>query len=269
LFYFCAIGIYQVRLVASPVSGRDEEIVPLSSLQAFISGHMDTNTKSTPLMRQAGTPVGTGDKTAGGARGDSSMNSAETRQVDGNVDSGNAESGWKSKFKMVERSGAAKDKKSRAKELNNCQKRIEMFLEDVVGVSTNSAKHMPVVASDLPFRCLRQLGTIMSDMVAPEGSKGVSMSAVDDLQVFLDSNNSHRRAIKALLTEINNMQSEDLSAGASTGLRHLYLYSTVDDRCDMVAFNQAVLAACVLNISNVPSSPNRSGNAPIKGKGVR
>lgn len=243
--------------------------MPLSALQAFITGHLDTSTKSLPLLRQVGTVhAGSNDKAPGGTRGDASNDLAEARQADGSLDASSAESGWKSKFKMVERSGGVKDKKSRFKELNNCQKRMEMFLEDVVGVSTNSAKHMPVVGSDLPFRCLRQLGTIMSDMVVPEGGKGGNLSAIDDLQAFLDANNTHRRAIKALLTEINNMQSEDVF-GTGGGLRHLYLYSTVDDRCDMVAFNHTVLAACVLNISNVPSSPNRQVITTAKGKGVR
>ena len=251
--------VVRIRRVLSP-STRDEEVVPLSAVSAYVMGHSDhTNAKTGATTRQPGSAhSGGGDKTTSSPRTDSlAANDSDMRTTDGCADSHGADTtnaAWKSRIILVERLGAVKDKKARFKEHNNSQKKVEMFLEDVVGVSTSSAKHIPVIATDLPFRLLRGLGTVMSDMVQSEGTKGPTHAVIDTLNAFLDCNNSHRRALKALLTEISGIKAEEAHG---IGLQHIYLYSTADDRCDMVSYHQSVLSGCVLNITNVPVSPNR------------
>lgn len=231
-------------------------MLPLSGLHSHITGSIEVGHK---VNHSAGSSHGgNADKSSvGSQRGASLADAAEgSESVESTAPDGFAPS-WKTKFKLVERSGTIKDKKAKAKEHNSYQRRVEMFLEDVVGVSVSSAKHMPVVASDLPFKCLRGLGSIMSDMLPHNGQD----LALADLQTFLDLNGSHRRAIKALLTEINGLQEEGARV---SGTSHIYLYSTVDDRYDMVEYNPSCLRECVIGISNVPISPNRGASG--KGK---
>lgn len=141
----------------------------------------------------------------------------------------------RNKFTLISRSGIAKDKKSLEKDSRNCQKRIELFLDEVVGVSS-SEKGLPVIASDIPFRCLRNLGTILNDCCSLNTDANLSPLA-EDLRNFLESNASYRRPLKSILEK---MKSEETPPGHV--VLHVYLYSTTDDRFDMISYNPTILS---------------------------
>jgi hypothetical protein len=159
----------------------------------------------------------------------------------------------KSKFTLISRSGVAKDKKSLEKESRNCQKRIDLFLEEVVGVSSSHDKGLSVIASDLPFRCLRNLGTILSECCSL-GNDATLSHVAEELRIFLEAqaNAPYRRPLKSILEK---MKSEDSNSGHLT--LHVYLYSTTDDRFDMISYMPSILSR-VMDSSNLPQAARQT-----------
>jgi hypothetical protein len=177
-------------------------------------------------------------------------------QLDENVEMSHP----RNKFTLISRSGVAKDKKSLEKDSRNCQKRIDLFLDEVVGVSSPE-KGLPVIASDLPFRCLRNLGTILNDCCSLSHDANLSHLA-EELRNFLEANASFRRPLKSILEK---MKSEESNSG--TLALHVYLYSTTDDRFDMISYIPSILSKIMDN--NLPQIARQTspGNAPTSSKG--
>lgn len=184
----------------------------------------------------------------------------ETQELKGNDPNVSTDQLYsKNKFTIIS-SGIAKDKKTLEKESRTCQKRINLFFEDIVG--SPNEKRFPVLATDLPFRCLRNFGSIISECsIAIHDAQLLQLG--EELRNFLEVNTSYRRSFKAILEK---MKLEECPGGS---LVHIYLYSMTDDRFDMISYSPHSLAK--LLDSNFPqtSRQSTSGNGStnsVKGK---
>lgn len=169
----------------------------------------------------------------------------------------------KSKLYLIPRPGNLKDKKTLEKDNRNYQKKIDIFLEEIVGVSTSQGKHIPVFASDIPFRYLRNLGTIIGEYNDVDADIQVLSQ---DLQNYLDTNVNYKRGLKALLEHLRLDQNESLI--------YIYLYSMIDDKFDMISYIPSILDKVLGKPSQSirQSSPARSttvANNTNKGKSVK
>jgi hypothetical protein len=155
-------------------------------------------------------------------------------------------------------SASNKDKPSKNRRKEDAQKeRIIRFLQDSVGIAMLSANadHMPVLVSDLSYVDLRGLGTALS------------MGAPPELASFFASKPAIRRALKLIVAELRYRASIVLEGGSAlaspiasssqTGgsgggaasdstLFYAMLYSTKDDRFDMVSYTYSVVSATAL-----------------------
>lgn len=255
------------------VSGnpKDEEILPLSALTQHVTSSMTESSlrggmaglfSSNPLIPDKSASVRSGGETADAADVRASDNPPSQTNPVGVA--GEPQS-WKGKLIMVDRSGSVKDKKSRDKDNRTCRNRLERFLEEVVGASVSTGKHISVVAADLPFRRLRDLGSIVCDMTSESPA---FRSASDELHRYLESDPSQRRVVRAVLSQLSDgIISDDLTS-SSTTVVYVYLYSSIEDRFDMISYVpsllskafQALSASSRTNMTQMsPSRPAPSG----------
>ena len=199
----------------------------------------------------------------------SSKNSNDHHESNKVIDTTGTEtkSQGKSKFILIPRPGSLKDKKTLEKDNRNYQKRINVFLEEIVGVSTLQQKHMPVIASDIPFRFLRNLGTIIGECHRQD----INVSVLsEELQNYFENNLDYKRGPRALLEKLRFDENEN-------SVIYVYLYSMIDDRFDMISYIPTVLSKILDNStpqSLRQSSPSRSSSSATnlttnKGKSIK
>jgi hypothetical protein len=138
----------------------------------------------------------------------------------------------KSKFTLtlIPKAGVVKDKKAVEKETRNYQKRIDIF---------STERHLSVVASELPFRCLRNLGSIIGECCLQSPQDTNLPHLAEELRNFIELNATHRRPLKAVLEKL---RFDESPSGNTASTIHVYLYSTSDDRFDMVSYIPACLS---------------------------
>lgn len=126
--------------------------------------------------------------------------------------------------------------KSGKKALKTASQRAEAYLSELIGSSVGST---PVFAVDLPLRILREYGTCLM-----ESGSTVARTRDEISQKYLQ----HKRVVKTLSSAIDSFlrrrtttnekkSKASLETRAATQSVSMLLYSSIDDRFDLVSIN--------------------------------
>lgn len=152
-------------------------------------------------------------------------------------------------FVFLEKAPPGKDKKPYEKHVNACKKKVDRFMQDVIGASASVQPKLPVIASDVPFMTLREFGTLLGKTTMQNDASG------EELMNFVSNHASHKRQLKLAMQEMATMQT-DLNTS-----KHALLYSMTDDKFDLVTFVPSHVDRVMQNSTGHATATNKSSKS--------
>ncbi len=279
----------QVRCVVNPLPPgiHEEEKLPLSGALTYITQLLkflkaietklaDTSNANNVENRQMTLSVSTSTSGGGGdaMSGRDQTNSSNLSNLPNQFDS---DCYLIVLEKNIMGGGTSKDKNK--KDSENAKKymnKIGKFKQDVLGINTVSSNKLQVIVCDVIFIKLREFNSFLYKLSCDGdigsssntssnipnsviGTSGASQLNENEFLAFVNNNPTFKKTFKAIITELSYKRTED----TFTHFQHVLLYSSIDDKYDLLTFTPFAMNKCLKSLSSENTTSTSSSNKHV------